>query len=172
MGTIIATVGMNLLPLSWKWLFFGACLLGLFLWNRQGRSLGSKTDQPDIRSALLRICRLGIVLILFAFLVAPRTKWIFVGAPFAMTALIGWVLGYNAMKGLQSGRSMTAKVSKLGPTLLVVLGSLAFGIAAMALPAYGNLVLLGVWGGCAGFLVGLGIHPWFLGRTQFLSNAH
>jgi hypothetical protein len=172
MGTMIAIVGMNLLPLSWKFYFFGACLFGLCLWERQRRLLETKADQADIGSALLRICRLGIVLTSFAFLIAPRTKWMFVGVPFAMTTLIGWVLGYNAVKRPQMGRSVTTKVSNPGQTLFVVLGSLALGIAAMALPGYGNYVLLAVWGGCAGFLLGLGIHPSFLRRTQFLSREH
>jgi hypothetical protein len=138
-------------------------LWSLSLWTlpvgRQRRLSESKAGQIDIRSELLRIYRLGIVLTLFAFLIAPRTNWIFVGVPFAMTTLIGWVLGYSALKGPQMGRSVTTKVPSLGHTLFVVLGGLALAIAAMALPGYGNHVLLAVWGGCAGFLVGLGIHP-------------
>lgn len=172
MGMIIGNAGMDLLPLSWKWYFFGLCLFGLYLWHRQRRLLETKAGRVNIRLALLRTCGLGIVLALFAFIVAPRTKWVFVGAPFALTTVVGWAIGFNEMKGLQTSGSVTAGDVSNRRMLFAILGGLALGIAAMMLPRYGDLTLLAIWGGCAGFLVGLGISAWALRPTQFLSRTH
>lgn len=171
-----------LLVLSWKWYLFGACLLGLDLWDRlrdrRKAQFASDDGGLNVRRTALRATRLGTVFVLFAFLISPPTQWIFVAGAFLAMATLAWLLDYSqaAQHDAQlrgpTGTPPTRKAKwwKFGCMFLAALSVLGFAVAVAKLGAHAQFLFLLVWGGGAGFLVGFGLRLWLSIRRKVKSS--
>ncbi len=159
-----------LLVLSWKWYLFGACLWGLYLWERlrDRRTVQSANHAGEfkVRRTSLGASRFGVVLVLFAFLISPPSQWIFVAGAFMVTAALGVILGnsqaaqLNAQLRKPTGSPQLfseARWREFGWILFAVLIALTLVAVAARLGARAQLFLLMSWSSGAGFLVGFGM---------------
>jgi len=112
---------------------------------------------------------------LFAFFISPPTQWIFVAGAFLAMAALAWVLGYGQaaqhdaqLRGPTGTPPPTreAKWWKFGWMLFAALSVLGFVVVAAKLGTHAQFLFSLVWGGGAGFLVGLGICLWFSVRRK------
>jgi hypothetical protein len=168
-----------LLVLSWKWYLFGACLWGLYLWDRlrDRRRAQSASDNAglNVRRTSLRASRLGTVLVLFAFFISPPTQWILVAGAFLAMAALAWALDYGQsaqydaqLRGPTGTPSPTRKAKswKFGWMFFAALNILGFAVAVAKLGTHVQFLFLLVWGGGAGFLVGFGMCLWLSVRRK------
>lgn len=155
-------VSVIFLSLSLEWYFFGACLFGLYLWERRKGRVAGGAGEIDLRRTGRGACRLGIVSGSFAFIVSASAQWIYVASGFIAGGVFGWALSYYLAKRLEvEVIPQQAKESATGQLWWFVFAAACtlaiVGIVAK-LGSLGSIVLLILWSATSGLLVGWGLY--------------